>query len=241
MHLRLKSVAVAAAVSLLPLTALAATAGSADAATTLQSQVSIDVYATSGMVGGSQDISGAVKLVGDDGSHYPDGVSYLQWSTDGGHTWANLASDTDPGFSYFPSVNKLIENAEYRIYYAGGTDSSDGTVYAPAYSSPVAVHVTRQHSEKLKDKGHGHATKMLYTGKISGWVKKKVTIQVAKKPKGKWKKYKVTKTSKKGAYSVAMKAPSTKKSKLYFRAVIPGDAHYTQSYGLIAYTYWRMF
>jgi hypothetical protein len=236
MHLRPKSMAAVAALALLPLAAVVE-AAPAHAAGTVASSVSIDVATHSGMVGDHQSVSGEVSLVGDSG-HAAEGTSYLQASTDGGRTWGAVATSTG-SFAFFSSITKLVENVDYRIYFAGGRDDSDGTVFSPSYSPVVAVSVTRRHSEDHAAKGHGRATKILYTGTIKGWAKRRVMLQIARKPSGTWRKYKVARTDKKGAYAISMKAPATRKGQLFFRAVIPGDAHFTPGYGAIAYTFWR--
>jgi hypothetical protein len=184
----------------------------AQAATT--PKVVLKMARTSGTYGDSISLAGAVAY---HGSAVYTGTGYLQRQAKGSTTWANVQSASAGGYMTFPAA-KFIGNANYRIYYTGGTNYS-GT-YAAAFSPVVKVKTYRD----LNDSGT-----CVRGCHLKGHVKpkykhKRVIVQVKK---GKWKTYKLVKTNKYSRFNVKVTASRGAGTK--YRIVIKGDKKFART------------
>lgn len=126
------------------------------------------------------------------------------------------------------SAAKFTGNANYRLYYTGGTDYS-GT-YSAAYSPVVKVKTYRA----LNDSG-SCARGCHLKGHIKPTYKhKRVIIQVKK---GHWKTYKKVKTNKASRFKVKVTASRGAGTK--YRIVVKGNKQFTKTVSTVyrAYRY----
>lgn len=125
--------------------------------------------------------------------------------------WTTIQTDDTAG-SYFFFDIKPDSNSQYKVVYSGFT-ASNGDVYTPSESAPVAVGVERK--AVFKTPG------LLLVGKIKPDFKGKKVILKRKKGK-KYVAWKKVRTNRKGAFRV--KAPNRRGFK--FSVTIPSDKLY---------------
>jgi hypothetical protein len=185
----------------------------ADAATTYATVSSIAASAPQVTYGDDDlSINGAVTTTAG-GSVFYGSVALQVYSTKN-PVWTTIQTDDTAG-SYFFFDIKPDSNSLYKVVYSGIT-ASNGDVYTPSESAPVAVGVVR---------------KVVFKNPRSTLIKGKVTpdydrkpIKVQKKVGKKWKKYKSFKTSRTGTYSFRLPAP--RRGKWTWKISVKGDAHY---------------
>jgi hypothetical protein len=188
-------------------------AGPAQAATSTI-QITIDSKTTTvkaeygSYLGG---VDGSVDFVDDQGQtiEAENGTAQLQVKKPGAD-WTVLASDTDPGFLYFPNqVQKAKGNAQYRVYYTGGTftDVNGNTqTVDPSYSNVVTVKTLYKFAASGKC---GSVCRV--HGKVApNYKHKKVKVLVRHGKHGAFKKLKVFKTD----------------GRSRFKGVLPGNRSY---------------
>lgn len=165
-----------------------------------------------GFLGG---VDGAVDYVDDQGQtvEADNGQADLQAKYPG-QDWKTIASDTDPGFLYFgKAVYKAKTNAQYRVYYGGGTftDVNGGTqTIDPSYSNVVTVKTLYKFAASGKC---GKVCKV--HGKISPKYKHKPVVVLVRHGKhGAFKKLKTFKTD----------------AKSRFHGVLPGNRAYSYKF-----------
>lgn len=192
-------------------------AGPAQAATPTI-QISIDSKTTvvkaeyGSFLGG---VGGQVDYVDDQGQTVEayNGTAQLQMLKPGGQ-WTVIATTDTPGYLYFgKAVYKATRNAQYRVYYTGGTwtDVNGNTQgIDPGYSNVVTVKTFYKFAASGKC---GSVCKV--HGKISPSYKhKKITVLVRKTHHGAFKKLKVFKTD----------------SRSRFKGLLPGNRKYSYKF-----------
>jgi len=154
-----------------------------------------------------------------------DGAVTLQSKVKGG-AWKTVATNDRASASFWDL--KPAEHTAYRALYAGyAAQYSFENNYTPSTSAETTVKVARTITSK-KVKGKNFTVK----GKVSpDFKKKKLVIKVAKKEKGKYKKYKVVRTNAKGVYKVSF--PRVKGTR-YWKIIVPADSRRSKTY-----TGWR--
>ncbi|WP_107771177.1 hypothetical protein [Nocardioides sediminis] len=186
----------------------------AEAAVTYTTSSSIAASASQ-VIYGEDDLSinGAV-LTAAGGSVYYGSVALQVYSAKN-PVWTTIQTDDSAG-SYFFFDIKPDSNSLYKVVYSG-TTASNGDVYTPSESAPLAVGVQRKVVLK-------NPRGTLIKGKVTPDYGKK-PIKVQKKVGKKWKKYKTFKTSKAGKYS--FKLPAPRRGKWKWKITVKGDASYT--------------
>ena len=151
------------------------------------------------MYGGGFYVSGTVT--DPSGVEGPSGgTASLQVLTSTNPAWTTIAVDESPSSLFFDGEFRFTENAQYKVVYPGAAASSayEDTFLAGesvAMSAPVARKVVFANPKGT-----------LIKGKVTpDYAKKKIVIQVSKKEKKGYKKFKTIKTNKKGKYKVIAK------------------------------------
>lgn len=207
-------------------------ASPASADTVYTTTAKLTAARTVGYYGQYMSIGGAVTDNTGSGPFANNQVAYLQRKAPGSTAWVNVASDTSPGYLYFPTADKFTGNATYRVYYTGGTygNSPNKRTWKPSYSNEVTVRTYRV----LNDKGVKKKKKLFIKAAIVpnfGGQKAIVQTYKCKKKNGKkkctWKTYKKKRTKANGSMKVRIKG----KNKQKFRVVAPGDANFLTTTG----------
>lgn len=188
-----------------------AVSSSAEAAVTYTTSSSIAASAPEVTYGDDNlSINGAVTTA-EGGSVYYGSVALQVYSAKN-PVWTTIQTDDSAG-SYFFFDIKPDSNSLYKVVYSG-TTASNGDVYTPSESAPLAVGVKRK--AVFKTPG------LFLVGKVKPDFKRKKVILKRKKGK-KYVAWKKVRTNKKGAFRV--KAPNKRGFK--FSVTIPGDKKYT--------------
>lgn len=179
---------------------------------------------------GYADDAVVTARVTSNGAPVSDARVILQRQLKGSTTWTNFdyTSGTN-GDGLVQQIWALVGTAKYRYYFDG-----EGTPYASAYSSEHTIKVQRDFNAKIVEKTR-HA---ILKGKAApDWNKKKVKL--FKKVGKKWKAFKVTRTSKSGAWAFKLPYPP-RRGKTQFKAVIPAKGLFVKG-TLRAWTEKRVF
>ncbi|WP_107764768.1 hypothetical protein [Nocardioides terrigena] len=183
----------------------------ADAATTYTTTSSIAASAPEVTYGDdSLSINGAVTTP-DGGSVYTGSVALQVYSAKN-PVWTTIQTDDSAGSYYFFDI-KPDSNSLYKVVYSGITETN-GDVYTPSESAPLAVGVKRK--AVFKTPG------LFLVGKIKPDFKRKKVVLKRKKGK-KYVAWKKVRTNKKGVFRV--KAPNKRGFK--FSVTIPADKKYS--------------
>lgn len=184
------------------------------------SSVSIETYYSKVEYGRKIGISTSVK--DNTGASVYDGTVTL-WSKTKGKDWKAVQTIEAGGFRLFADL-KPAEHTTYRATYSGYAATTQyENNYTTSTSAESTVKVARKiTSKKVKGK------KFTVKGKVSpDFKKKKLVIKVAKKSKGKYKKFKTIKTDKKGVYKVSF--PRTRGLR-YYKIIVPADSRHGKTY-----------
>jgi hypothetical protein len=158
----------------------------------------------------------SVDVDGADG-RIPEGTSTLMAMEAGTSAWVPVATGT-ASYSSFYDVKPQM-NTAYKVVYTGYTDTDqgpNGDNYQPSESAPFTVTVAR----KITRPDSGFVIK----GKVTpDYAKKKIVIQVSKKEKKGYKKFKTIKTNKKGKYKVTL---PRRGGTWYYAFIVKADAKY---------------
>jgi hypothetical protein len=154
-------------------------------------------------------INGAVTTAAGGSVYY--GSVALQVYSAKNPVWTTIQTDDSAG-SYFFFDIKPDSNSLYKVVYSG-TTASNGDVYTPSESAPLAVGVNRK--AVFKTPG------LFLVGKIKPDFKRKKVVLKRKKGK-KYVAWKKVRTNKKGVFRV--KAPNKRGFK--FSVTIPSDKKY---------------
>lgn len=212
----LSGLAAATALSLAPLAAVGvASAPAATAAEAYTTKATIKLYKTRGEAGDYQSITGAVDSSG--GS--PAGTAYLQ-RKDPGKGWKNVSqkssSSTSLGFISFSNFKKLTTNAQFRIFFVGGTDSS-GNTYASSVSGVKTVKVFRN-MKAVDTPGRNARIKITVRPNFTN-----KRLVVFKGVNGRFKRVKGMRTNKRG---VAFKVFEGSRKGIRYRVIAPGNRNF---------------
>ncbi len=226
---RLAAPLTAGAVAVAGLTAFSA--APAQAVDTYSTVTTLKINPAKGFYGKYTSVTGATEYNEGAGpiSVY-GGTASLQRMLPGG-TWTTIATDTSPGFLWFPAVDKFQQNSAYRVYYAGGASGSKA--WQPSYSNTVVMSVGRNWTlGRGKSLRHGYRFK----GKFAPKDTFKATV--LKKVGKKWKKFKKVKV-KKGKLNVVLPGKRGKGQK--YRITTPSNRKFIATFVPVTIRtyYWR--
>lgn len=201
-----------------------AMATSANAAVTVPTTTVFTTTQTEYTVGETIFFDAAVTTA-DPSNQYAPGTATLWMLAPGSSAWAPVATDDSVSFLYFPDVT-AVHNAQYKVTYAGGTDSG-GDVFTASESAPIAVSVApKVEIDKAKKR-------LTIKGKITPKdATKKVQVKIKKGKK--WKNFRTVK-ARNGKFSVTL-PPARRGKKLFFNIIVPASAKYA-GYSEEWYTY----
>jgi hypothetical protein len=146
-----------------------------------------------------------------------DGTVTLMAQEAGSAAWVPVATAENTYASFYDVKPQM--NTAYKVVYSGFTDPDQGTYgdnYTPSESAPFTIGVAR----KITRPSSGFVIK----GKVTpDYAKKKIVIQVSKKEKKGYKKFKTIKTDKKGKYKVRL---PRRGGTWYWSFTVKADAKY---------------
>lgn len=146
-----------------------------------------------------------------------DGTVTLMAQEAGSAAWVPVATAENTYASFYDVKPQM--NTSYKVVYSGFTDPDQGTYgdnYTPSESAPFTIGVAR----KITRPSSGFVIK----GKVTpDYAKKKIVIQVSKKEKKGYKKFKTIKTNKKGKYKVRL---PRRGGTWYWSFTVKADAKY---------------
>ena len=146
-----------------------------------------------------------------------DGTVTLMAQEAGSAAWVPVANAENTYASFYDVKPQM--NTAYKVVYSGFTDPDQGTYgdnYTPSESAPFTIGVAR----KITRPSSGFVIK----GKVTpDYAKKKIVIQVSKKEKKGYKKFKTIKTDKKGKYKVRL---PRRGGTWYWSFTVKADAKY---------------
>ena len=146
-----------------------------------------------------------------------DGTVTLMAQEAGSAAWVPVATAENTYASFYDVKPQM--NTSYKVVYSGFTDPDQGTYgdnYTPSESAPFTIGVAR----KITRPSSGFVIK----GKVTpDYAKKKIVIQVSKKEKKGYKKWKTIKTDKKGKYKVRL---PRRGGTWYWSFTVKADAKY---------------
>jgi hypothetical protein len=146
-----------------------------------------------------------------------DGTVTLMAQEAGSSAWVPVANAENTYASFYDVKPQM--NTAYKVVYSGFTDPDQGTYgdnYTPSESAPFTIGVAR----KITRPSSGFVIK----GKVTpDYAKKKIVIQVSKKEKKGYKKFKTIKTDKKGKYKVRL---PRRGGTWYWSFTVKGDSKY---------------
>jgi len=146
-----------------------------------------------------------------------DGTVTLMAQEAGSAAWVPVATAENTYASFYDVKPQM--NTSYKVVYSGFTDPDQGTYgdnYTPSESAPFTIGVAR----KITRPSSGFVIK----GKVTpDYAKKKIVIQVSKKEKKGYKKFKTIKTDKKGKYKVRL---PRRGGTWYWSFTVKADAKY---------------
>ncbi len=192
--------------------AIAAPSQAADTWTT-----SIVATPSAAQVEYGDDFYVSVDVPSSDGSTAYRGTSTLYAMEAGTTAWVPVATNTSAAGDFYDIKPQM--NTSYKVVYSGYTDPDQGTYgdnYTPSESAPFTIGVAR----KITRPSSGFVIKGKVTPK---YAKKKIVIQVSKKEKKGYKKFKTIKTNKKGKYEVRL---PRRGGTWYWSFTVKADAKY---------------
>ena len=151
-----------------------------------------------------------------DGTSVYAGTVNLHAKVAGGK-WKKIRSANAGGYVSFSDV-KPKKNTQYRLVYNGGSSYDD--TYLPSRSKNLRVRVARKVTVKRTNNRRAY----VYKGRVTpNFGKKKIVIQVSKREKKGFKRFKAVKTNKKGFYTLRL---PIRKGTWYWRLKVPGNKNY---------------
>lgn len=158
-----------------------------------------------------------VDVDGSDGLGPSTGTSTLYAMEAGSTAWVPVSTGQYPGSDFYPVKPRM--NTTYKVAFNGYTDPDQGQFddnYTPSESAPFTVTVAR----KITRPTSGFVIK----GKVTpDYAKKKIVIQVSKKEKKGYKKFKTIKTDKRGKYKITL---PRRGGTWYYAFIVKADAKY---------------
>ena len=143
------------------------------------------------------------------------GTLVLQRRLNGQDGWVDLGVGdraADDAYEWYLTEDG---NAEYRVYYTGGTNGGvDPDTFAPSYSNSITV--TMEHPDPVRQKVRGG--KFFLVGKLDYFAGKRLKVQERLTKRGKWRTIKRVRTNDEGRYKVQVRGS---RKGIYHRVVIP--------------------
>ena len=138
----------------------------------------------------------SVDVPSSDGSTAYRGTSTLYAMEAGTSAWVPVATNTSAAGDFYDIKPQM--NTSYKVVYGGYTAATQyEDTYTPSESAPFTIGVAR----KITRPSSGFVIK----GKVTpDYAKKKIVIQVSKKEKKGYKKFKTIKTTSTGKYKVTL-------------------------------------
>jgi hypothetical protein len=157
----------------------------------------------------------SVDVPSSDGSTAYRGTSTLYAMEAGTSAWVPVATNTSAAGDFYDIKPQM--NTSYKVVYAGYTAATQyEDTYTPSESAPFTIGVAR----KITRPSSGFVIK----GKVTpDYAKKKIVIQVSKKEKKGYKKFKTIKTDNKGKYKVRL---PRRGGTWYWSFTVKADAKY---------------
>lgn len=224
------------AVAALAFTGVAVTAAApAQAATACTTRAVTQVAAHKQVFGDYNTVRVDVVPTCADGYNYiAAGTTYVQRSIDGGHTWANVAAESDYGASlvYFSGASVAPRNVVFRAVYTGGSKSDGSRTWTAATSNAVGVAVIRDVDKKWRSVRGG----LNYTFKVKPKASiKRIKVKFQRKSGHRWVTYKRIRATSKGIVKGYFRSYA---HKTLYRMILPAKRGFTASkykFGIIRY------